>query len=110
MPKNRNPRRSLNKQYIIRRDEAGIVHCERFDGAVHLELKPISVHSPTGFEFGYGGSGPAELALCILTDYLGREEANEYYQRFKWQFIAPMKGIRLIVTAEEINAWLKRTI
>jgi len=23
-------------------------------------------HSPTGFEFGYGGSGPADLALCIL--------------------------------------------
>jgi len=23
-------------------------------------------HSPTGFEWGYGGSGPAQLALAIL--------------------------------------------
>ncbi len=28
-------------------------------------------HSPAGFEFGYGGSGPAELALNILALYLG---------------------------------------
>lgn len=28
-------------------------------------------HSPTGFEWGYGGSGPAELARCILIDVLG---------------------------------------
>jgi hypothetical protein len=27
-------------------------------------------HSPTGFSWGYGGSGPAELARCILIDHL----------------------------------------
>jgi hypothetical protein len=27
------------------------------------------VHSPTGFAWGYGGSGPADLALSILTHY-----------------------------------------
>ncbi|HMF28341.1 MAG TPA: DUF6166 domain-containing protein, partial [Candidatus Cybelea sp.] len=25
-------------------------------------------HSPDGFEIGYGGSGPAQLALAILAD------------------------------------------
>src|SRR5262245_1194599 len=25
-------------------------------------------HSPTGFEWGYGGSGPAQLALALLAD------------------------------------------
>lgn len=29
-------------------------------------------HSPDGFEWGYGGSGPAQLALAILLDALGR--------------------------------------
>jgi hypothetical protein len=27
--------------------------------------------SPTGFECGYGGSGPRQLAIAILADYLG---------------------------------------
>ncbi len=28
-------------------------------------------HSPDGFAWGYGGSGPAELARCILIDHFG---------------------------------------
>lgn len=28
-------------------------------------------HSPTGFSWGYEGSGPAELARCLLIDALG---------------------------------------
>jgi len=30
-------------------------------------------HSPDGFSWGYGGSGPADLARCILIDALGNE-------------------------------------
>jgi len=26
-------------------------------------------HSPSGFEWGYGGSGPAQLALAIYQDF-----------------------------------------
>ena len=73
-------------------------------------LKHIVRHSPDGFNWGYGGSGPADLALSILTDYLvgianlfslsenprdkpieiKRAEliADAYYQEFKWKFIA----------------------
>ena len=38
-----------------------------------LDPKPsqkIWNHSPTGFEWGYGGSGPAQLALALLLDYV----------------------------------------
>jgi hypothetical protein len=28
-------------------------------------------HSPAGFEWGYLGSGPAELARCLIIDHLG---------------------------------------
>jgi Family of unknown function (DUF6166) len=28
-------------------------------------------HSPTGFGWGYGGSGPAQLAVALLADALG---------------------------------------
>lgn len=40
----------------------------------HL-LDHIHVHSE-GFEWGYMGSGPADLALSILADHLGEDEAN----------------------------------
>jgi len=48
-------------------------------------------HSPTGFEFGYGGSGPADLALNILALFVSLNEAHELHQDFKWAFIAPAK-------------------
>lgn len=49
-------------------------------------------HSPDGFEFGYGGSGPAEAALNLLARFIGPKNATEsgLYQEFKWAFVAPM--------------------
>lgn len=41
-------------------------------------------HSPTGFAWGYGGSGPAQTALAILLDVTEDADlALEFYQRFK---------------------------
>lgn len=40
-------------------------------------------HSPCGFAWGYGGSGPSQLALAILADHFGEEFAMEHHQRFK---------------------------
>lgn len=45
-------------------------------------------HSPDGFNWGYAGSGPAQLALAILADLLGPEKALRYYQAFKFGVIA----------------------
>jgi hypothetical protein len=48
-------------------------------------------HSPTGFEWGYPGSGPAQLALGIVADHSGNDEqAMNLYQRFKWAVIAEL--------------------
>ena len=33
--------------------------------------KHIVRHSPTGMTWGYGGSGPADLALSLLTAVVG---------------------------------------
>lgn len=52
-------------------------------------LPHVLRHSPDGFEWGYGGSGPADLALSIL-DAVGIEGAKVHYQAFKWAFIAQM--------------------
>ena len=50
-------------------------------------------HSPTGFEWGYGGSGPAQLALAILADHLKDEAwAILLHHDFKAQVIAHLDG------------------
>lgn len=48
-------------------------------------LIPLGRHSPNGFNWGYGGSGPAELALAIVTEITGKPDG---YQEFKWDVIA----------------------
>lgn len=46
-------------------------------------------HSPTGFEWGYEGSGPAQLALAILAEATGdREYTLTHYQAFKRAYVA----------------------
>ncbi|MEO8853616.1 MAG: DUF6166 domain-containing protein [Ginsengibacter sp.] len=45
-------------------------------------------HSPDGFSWGYGGSGPAQLALAILLEYMSVEDAGKYYQEFKRTFVS----------------------
>lgn len=66
-------------------------------------------HSPTGFEFGYGGSGPSQLALAILLDLTHDPAvARAYHQKFKWKFIAPMGHPGDEIEAETINDWLEK--
>jgi hypothetical protein len=45
----------------------------------------IRNHSPDGFAWGYGGSGPAQLALAIMLELTGKAEG---YQEFKWKVVA----------------------
>ena len=61
-------------------------------------------HSPTGFEWGYGGSGPAQLALAILADHCGDDEqALNFYQRFKWAVIAELPHREWTLNSEDID-------
>ena len=64
---------------------------------VCLDGKPLDLgpsqkhhnHSPDGFNWGYGGSGPAQLALAIMLKLTGKAED---YQDFKWRTIAVIPG------------------
>ncbi len=61
-------------------------------------------HSPTGFEWGYGGSGPAQLALAILADHLGNDEqAFNLHHRFKWVVIAELPKRCWTLTSHDID-------
>jgi len=66
-------------------------------------------HSPDGFEWGYPGSGPAQLALAILADHLeDDEEAINLHQRFKWEVVTKLPERRWTLTSRDIDAALHR--
>lgn len=68
-------------------------------------------HSPTGFEWGYSGSGPADLALNILLRFgLSRDTAWLLHQDFKREFIAPMPEMGGVISAQQIVAWVFRRL
>ena len=46
-------------------------------------------HSPDGFAWGYGGSGPAQLALAILLEFYDKETMPNY-QDFKFKVIGAL--------------------
>ncbi len=61
-------------------------------------------HSPSGFEWGYGGSGPAQLALALLADHLGNdEEAVRLHQDFKHAVVAALPYQRWVFTSLELR-------
>ena len=63
-------------------------------------------HSPSGFNWGYTGSGPAQLALALLLDATGDEKLSlRHYQDFKFQIVANW-GDDWIIAKQEILDWL----
>lgn len=116
-------------------EEVGLV-CRRLeDGRVACNVPHIiKHHSPTGFEIGYGGSGPADLALNVLhllmpaargmdsgcrpaiarrVNFGGNwvsGDAERLHQDFKWKFIATMPSNGGRVPIEEIYEWLNSRI
>jgi len=66
-------------------------------------------HSPAEFEWGYGGSGPAQLALALLADHLENEqEALNLYQRFKWRVVAQLPRHHWTLTSSQIDQVLQQ--
>jgi Family of unknown function (DUF6166) len=60
-------------------------------------------HSPAGFEWGYGGSGPAQLALAIVADCLNDDEqAVRLHQQFKWLVIAQLPHTAWTLTEADV--------
>jgi hypothetical protein len=65
-------------------------------------------HSPDGFQWGYGGSGPAQLALAILAEATGDDEAAlMFYQDFKWQYVATLTGDTFILSQADVIGWFE---
>lgn len=64
----------------------------------------IRNHSPAGFEWGYGGSGPAQLSLALVADCCGRPMARpEIYQRVK-AIVARLPHDGWVLSEEQVRA------
>jgi hypothetical protein len=86
-------------------DQGGRVMVD--DGVKRRPLTHHVYHSPTGYAWGYNGSGPAELAKDILWNLLGEKPISPLYQDFKAQFIASFAGnAGWSLSETEIRAWL----
>ncbi|MGE0682437.1 MAG: DUF6166 domain-containing protein [Candidatus Binatia bacterium] len=118
----------MSKTYTGRRTEKGVVvEVSRFNSSGRKLTRPlrhIPFHSPQGLEWGYQGSGPADLALAILVDHLrehpptkgwragekfsrwaGDSQAFKHHEAFKQNFTATFAD-EWSLTTLDINAWL----
>lgn len=104
--------------------EAGLV-CKRHAGfKVTINIPQVVVwHSPTGMEWGYNGSGPADLALNVMHIMLpprGHEDAKEFHgvrvsdeavrlhQHFKADIISRLPREGGTVPIDVIQAWVRQ--
>jgi len=110
-------RRELDKVHVYVVQTNAERQIERHD------LKHVMIHSPDGFEWGYRGSGPADLALSILADFFGENpnqaeldqgrydnvvESLRYYQRFKEAFVAKWPKEGGYIEDHTIGVWIRK--
>ena len=83
---------------------------ERFVVRVTVDDEPLDPrldlanHSPSGFEWGYPGSGPAQLALALLAEHLGDDsEALARHQAFKCQVVTALPHDGWVLTTTDLH-------
>jgi hypothetical protein len=85
---------------------------EVYIGNVRLDPAPslkVRNHSPDGFNWGYGGSGPSQLALGILLYLTDRQFAIANYQDFKWEVVAGIQqGQDFTLDVEDVQMWIDK--
>lgn len=99
------------------------IFLQRTSDGVRTNVPHVLVqHSPTGYEWGFGGSGPADLALnlaeamLVSLEYQGPrmdcyrgscfELAYQMHQDLKWRFIAPVNRVGDVIPYEAVKAWV----
>lgn len=94
----------------------GYVTPGQMDWRVTVDDGPLSPrtdlvnHSPDGFAWGYGGSGPAQLALALLADATGDDQyAMDHYQWFKRRIVEGLdKDKTWTMTSSDIHEVMTR--
>lgn len=131
----------IEKLYAGRRHPDGsatvLVTTFNADGLVRriARLEPrldLANHSPTGLEWGFGGSGPAQLALAMLADFFADIEAVmlhspnrdhlmpsahaksasdraalDLYQAFRHDVIAAIRAQQWEIRSVQVAKWVR---
>lgn len=122
---------AINDSYIDRPITDGLILSRSADGKLATNVPHYAVeHSPMGYEWGYGGSGPADLALntveAILISIGQRGDQTEplwdghtvseaawrLHQDFKFRFIgsAPREVGVFTLEYDVMREWIKRRL
>lgn len=78
-----------------------------------VPLRSDLVNHSVEFNVGYNGSGPAALALSLLSQVMGDDFAIQHgrYQRFKEDVVAALpQGKDFQIGADAIRAWAKKRL
>lgn len=101
--------------------------CRRDENGLHFNIYQVfRHHSPSGLEFGYLGSGPADFALniaALFTNHLNEPRtvtlwdkkkisltAWQLHQRLKEKFIATLPREGGTIKGDAIRQWVKSEI
>ena len=72
------------------------------------ESQKLVNHSPTGFEWGYCGSGPAQLSLAILLSHTKDQHlALDMYNKFLFDVISKIHSTDWEISNKKIEDWIK---
>jgi len=99
---------STETVYRGRRDPTAPVGKElevTVDGEPLAKRYDLLSASPSGFETGYNGSGPAQLAVAMLAHAFDDEFACEHYQRFKREVVSELPEEGWTLTKQDLDAW-----
>lgn len=76
-------------------------------GGALVDIEQVFVVHAESFEWGYGGSGPADFALNVLALFVPPPEAWHLHQRYKAAVIARLPRLGGTITAESVRAWIR---
>lgn len=96
----------LPEDSALRGDPADVVLWRDAGGVAHASVPHVVRHSPSGLEWGYGGSGPADLARSILLAFTDEDAAGRLYQHFKTEVVARVPEAGGVIPAASVRRWL----
>ncbi len=94
-----------DQDIVLWRDARGTAHAS-LGTTEGPPLTHVVRHSPTGIEWGYGGSGPSDLALSVLTTVAGAETAERHYRALVAEVVSRAPKAGGMMRAERVRAWL----
>lgn len=81
-------------------------HVELIEGSASRDLPlhlTVRNHSPSGFEWGYCGSGPAQLALAMCVELVGVSRAERVYQHVKERLVASLAEDDWTLSGDDVH-------